>query len=78
MVEQALNVLTLHIFWKAKGLLVNRDASAEENPYQEKLVEQRDALLEKLLEYAIGTQSNTGDTVRRAVGLRVHLVGRVL
>ncbi|RXW15379.1 hypothetical protein EST38_g10469 [Candolleomyces aberdarensis] len=63
MVEQALNVLTLHIFWKAKGLLVNKDANAnaEENPYQEQLVQQRDSLLEKLQEYAIGTQSNTGE-----------------
>jgi cohesin complex subunit SA-1/2 len=67
MVEQALNVLTLHIFWKAKGLLVNKDVSSEENPYQEQLVQQRDSLLEKLQEYAIGTRSNTGEGVRRAV-----------
>lgn len=69
MVEQALNVLTLHIYWKAKGLLVikDKDAASEETPYQDLLVEQRDSLLEKLQEYAIGTQSNTGDGVRRAV-----------
>ncbi|KAF5323111.1 hypothetical protein D9611_009237 [Ephemerocybe angulata] len=66
MVEQALNVLTLHIYWKAKGLLVNKEPNSEENPYQDTLVEQRNALLEKLQEYAIGTQSNTGDSVRRA------------
>ena len=67
MVEQALNVLTLHIYWKAKGLLVNKDADEEDNPYREKLVNQRDSFLEKLQDYAIGTQSNTGDGVQRAV-----------
>lgn len=67
MVEQALNVLTLHIFWKAKGLLVNKEGISEDNPYQEQLVQQRASLLEKLQEYAIGTQSNTGEGVRRAV-----------
>jgi cohesin complex subunit SA-1/2 len=67
MVEQALNVLTLHVYWKAKGLLVNKDADEEDNPYREKLVNQRESLLEKLQDYAIGTQSNTGDGVQRAV-----------
>ncbi|KAJ3501848.1 hypothetical protein NMY22_g18781 [Coprinellus aureogranulatus] len=66
MVEQALNVLTLHIYWKAKGLLVNKDVDEEDNPFREKLVNQRTSLLEKLQEYAIGTQSNTGDGVQRA------------
>ncbi|EAU84056.2 cohesin subunit [Coprinopsis cinerea okayama7 len=66
MVEQALNVLTLHMYWKAKGLLVATDPNAEENPYKEVLQEQRESLIDKLKEYAVGNQSNTVDGVKRA------------
>ncbi|KAF9011840.1 hypothetical protein BDQ17DRAFT_1396897 [Cyathus striatus] len=66
MVEQALNVLRLHVLWKAKGLSVENDSSPEDIRFREVLVEQRDTLLEKLIEYAVGTQSNTVEGVRRA------------
>ncbi|KAF9559794.1 hypothetical protein CPC08DRAFT_666116 [Agrocybe pediades] len=66
MVEQALQVLTLHVFWKTKGLADHEDLTQEETRYKEVLVEQRDSLLEKLSEYAIGTESNTVEGVKRA------------
>ncbi|KAH9934133.1 uncharacterized protein B0H18DRAFT_1207681 [Fomitopsis serialis] len=67
MVDRALQVLTLHIIWKARNLTATEgDLLPEEQRFQEKLQEQRDALLEKLLEFAIGTQSNTAEGVRRA------------
>ncbi|TFK29563.1 hypothetical protein FA15DRAFT_632012 [Coprinopsis marcescibilis] len=65
MVEQALNVLTLHLFWKAKGLLVTRD-SPEDVRLREVLVEERESLIDKLKEYAVGSQSNTAEGVKRA------------
>ena len=67
MIEQALHVLTLHIIWKSKGLTVDNDPTPEEVRYKETLVEERDTLLEKLVEYAVGTQSNTVEGVKRAV-----------
>ena len=68
MVEQALSLLTLYIIWKARGLTNSDEPSPEEARLRDRLKECRDALLEKLLEFAIGTQSNTSDGVKRAVG----------
>jgi len=67
MIEQALNVLNLHIIWKARGLTSAIDPSADEIQYQESLKEQRESLIEKLVEYAVGTQSNTAEGVKRTV-----------
>ncbi|KAH9947828.1 hypothetical protein B0H21DRAFT_821509 [Amylocystis lapponica] len=67
MIDRALHLLTLHIMWKARGLnLADVGASAEDALFGEKLREQRETLLEKLLEFAVGTQSNTVEGVRRA------------
>lgn len=67
MIEQALNVLNLHIIWKARGLTSAADPSADEIQHRESLREQREYFLEKLIEYAVGTQSNTAEGVKRAV-----------
>ena len=67
MIERALHFLTLHIFWKTKGLTSDNDPTPEEIRYKEVLEEQRETLLEKLVEYAVGTQSNTVGGVKRAV-----------
>lgn len=67
MIEQALHVLMLHILWKTKGLTVGEEPTPEDIRYKEVLQEQREVLLEKLVEYAVGTQSNTVEGVKRAV-----------
>lgn len=67
MIEQALHVLMLHILWKTKGLTTDKEPTPEEIRYKEVLVEQRETFLEKLVEYAVGTQSNTVEGVKRAV-----------
>ena len=67
MVEQALHVLTLHIFWKAERFVHCTEQPATDVRLKDSLLRQRQALLEKLVEYAVGTQSNTADSVRRAV-----------
>jgi cohesin complex subunit SA-1/2 len=67
MVEQALNVLGLQIIWKAHGLTSETELLSEETLFREKLKEQRESLLDKLTEYAVGTQSNTVEGVKRAV-----------
>jgi cohesin complex subunit SA-1/2 len=64
MVDRALHLLTLHVIWKARNLV---HLATEEESYRETLREQRDSLVEKLVEYAIGTQSNTLLSVKRAV-----------
>ncbi|KIL63611.1 hypothetical protein M378DRAFT_107004 [Amanita muscaria Koide BX008] len=65
MVEQALQALTLHIMWKARGLTATEDPSPEESKYRVKLLDQRESLLEKLVEYAIGGRSNAVENVKR-------------
>ena len=69
MIDQALNLLSLYIMWKTRGLTSATDPSPEEIRFREKLKASRDVLLEKLLEFAVGTQSNTSEGVRRAVRL---------
>ncbi|KAK0498783.1 hypothetical protein EDD18DRAFT_1318874 [Armillaria luteobubalina] len=65
MIEQVLHLLTLHIIWKGKALTTDPSPSTEEVRHRENLVLQREVLLEKLTEYAIGTQSNTVEGVQR-------------
>ncbi|KAI0657496.1 hypothetical protein C8Q70DRAFT_919344 [Cubamyces menziesii] len=66
MVDRALQLLTLHIMWKARGLPAGAELTPEELQFRDKLKEERDSLLEKLVEFAVGTQSNTVEGVRRA------------
>ncbi|KAL4076765.1 hypothetical protein V8B97DRAFT_2084279 [Scleroderma yunnanense] len=66
MIEQGLHLLGLHIIWKARSLPDAKDTSSDSNKLRETLREQRDSLLEKLIEYAVGTQSNTAEGVKRA------------
>ncbi|KAF7439987.1 hypothetical protein PC9H_000324 [Pleurotus ostreatus] len=65
MVKQALRFLSFHIIWKAKELPTSAEPSPDEIQYKDKLSAQRESLLEKLTEYAIGTQSNTVESVKR-------------
>jgi cohesin complex subunit SA-1/2 len=70
MVEQALHVLSLHVIWKSKDMpriQPGKDFTADEQKYRDVLKQQRDSLVEKLFEFAIGTQSNTAEGVKRAV-----------
>lgn len=70
MVEQALHVLTLHIMWKSKDVprsQPGQQLTADEEKHGEVAKQQRDSLIEKLFEFAIGTQSNTAEGVKRAV-----------
>ena len=57
----------LHVLWKTKGLPTEDEPTPEEIRYKEALNEQRESLLEKLTEYAVETQSNTVEGVKRAV-----------
>ncbi|KAJ7628572.1 hypothetical protein FB45DRAFT_834497 [Roridomyces roridus] len=68
MITQALNLLTTHLMWKRKrmqSIEENAEPSSEEQRFLEKCTQQRDSLLEKLVEYAVGTQSNTAEAVTR-------------
>ncbi|KAH9974267.1 hypothetical protein BGW80DRAFT_1436857 [Lactifluus volemus] len=66
MIDQALNLLTLHVIWKAKRLPNDVPQSPDDGRLGESFREQREALLKRLVEYAVGSQSNTTDGVRRA------------
>lgn len=67
MVEQGLHLLGLHIIWKARSLPDVKDTSPDSNTFRQALRDQRDSLLEKLVDYVVGQQSNTGEAVKRAV-----------
>lgn len=62
--------------WKTRNLPDIKEATLDDKKYIETLREQRDSLLEKLVEYAVGTQSNTAEAVKRAVRL-VFLVSHL-
>ncbi|KAN0139259.1 hypothetical protein V8E53_002760 [Lactarius tabidus] len=67
MIDQALNVLTLHVIWKARRLPTEVQPSPDDTTrLRETFLEQRGTLLKRLVEYAVGSQSNTTDGVRRA------------
>ncbi|KAH9035024.1 hypothetical protein EDB85DRAFT_1945370 [Lactarius pseudohatsudake] len=66
MIDQALNVLTLHVIWKARRLPTEVQPSPDDTRLRESFLEQRETLLKRLVEYAVGSQSNTTDGVRRA------------
>ncbi|KAF5365253.1 hypothetical protein D9758_005390 [Tetrapyrgos nigripes] len=55
MVGEALQLLTLHIMWKSRHLTAEATPTPEEIKQRESLISQRDALLEKLIDYAVGT-----------------------
>lgn len=80
MIVQAMEMLTIHLAWKSKEFNImpdTPDPSPEDVRLQERIQEQRDSLLEKLLEYAVGTQSNTVECVARSV-CRFFLFSRFL
>ncbi|KAL0579193.1 cohesin complex subunit [Marasmius crinis-equi] len=69
MIEQAIQVLALHIIWKSRGLTSSADPTPEERKYQETFLSQRESLLERLTEFAVGTQevgNGVSDSVKRA------------
>lgn len=70
MVEQALQVLALHVIWKSKDMprvQPGKEFTPDEEKVRDVVKLQRDSLVEKLVEFAIGTQSNTAEGVKRAV-----------
>lgn len=68
MVEQGLHLLGLHIIWKARSLPDVKHTSPDSDMFRQTLREQRDSLIEKLVDYVVGQQSNTSEVVKRAVG----------
>ncbi|KAH9996308.1 hypothetical protein BJV77DRAFT_175068 [Russula vinacea] len=66
MIEQALSLLTLHIIWKARRLSAEVQPSPDDGRLGESFREQRESLLKRLVEYSVGSQSNTTEGVRKA------------
>jgi cohesin complex subunit SA-1/2 len=71
MIDRSLHLLTLHVIWKARNFMNGAIPPADEERFVESLREQRDILLEKLLEFAVGTQSNALQATKRAVRVLV-------
>ena len=67
MVSEALNLLAMHIIWKTKSLSSQGSRAPNDKKAAQTLLEQRTALVQKLIEFAVGTQSNTAEVVKRVV-----------
>jgi hypothetical protein len=64
----------LYIAWKARLLQTSPMAEAEKNAAYEELQTVRDALTERLTQFAVGTQSNTAEGVKQCVSFQSDLV----
>jgi cohesin complex subunit SA-1/2 len=62
MVEQSQQILTLHILWKGLPYMQQLGQTPDDVFFS-----QRGALLERLTEYAVGTQSNAVIGVKQVV-----------
>ena len=67
LIDRALQLLMLHIVWKARNLKSGAVPTANGSQFIDTLKEQRDALVEKLTEFSVGTQSNVLDAIKRSV-----------
>lgn len=67
MVSETLNLLTMHIIWKTKSLPSQETRTSDDKKAAQTLLEQRTALVQKLIEFAVGNQSNTTEAVKRVV-----------
>jgi len=67
MVSETLNLLAMHIIWKTKALPSQGSRTPDDKKAAQSLLEQRAALVQKLIEFAVGTQSNTAEAVKRVV-----------
>jgi len=67
MVSETLNLLAMHIIWKTKSLPPQGNRTPDDKKTAQTLLEQRTALVQKLIEFAVGTQSNTAEAVKRVV-----------
>ena len=73
MVSETLNLLTMHIIWKTKSLPPQGSRTPDYKKALQTLLEQRTALVQKSIEFAVGTQSNTAEAVKRVVSSTFHL-----
>jgi cohesin complex subunit SA-1/2 len=72
MVSEALNLLTMHIIWKAKSIPSRGSRMPDDKKVALDLLEQRTALVQKLVEFPVGTQSNTAESVKRVVSFTLN------
>ena len=73
MVSETLNLLTMHIIWKTKSLPPQGSHTPDHKKAAQTLLEQRTALVQKSIEFAVGTQSNTAEAVKRVVSYTLDL-----
>lgn len=67
MIEECLRLLTLHLAWKARHLTMDAEPNEEEAHFREMMEEQRAPVVEKLTEFAVGSDSRPCEGVKRAV-----------
>lgn len=67
MIEECLRLLTLHLAWKSRNLSLEPELTEDATKYKEVLEEQRNSVLEKVVEFAVGKDSKPCEGVKRAV-----------
>ncbi|KDN47581.1 hypothetical protein RSAG8_03371, partial [Rhizoctonia solani AG-8 WAC10335] len=66
MMNESLQLLVLYVAWKARHLQSSPMTEGEKDKAYEELKEVRDALAERLVQFSVGTQSNTAEGVKRS------------
>ncbi|KAG8818564.1 hypothetical protein FRC17_010784 [Serendipita sp. 399] len=77
LIEQAISILFSYILWKSHAVTAADTSSAEGHALQQALNQQRDPILENLIDYIIGEDSQVTQSVKRAAFMtviRLHLM----
>ncbi|CAE6429916.1 unnamed protein product [Rhizoctonia solani] len=66
MMNESLQLLVLYVAWKARHLQSIPLSDGDKSKAYEELKEIRDALAERLIQFSVGTQTNTAEGVKRS------------
>lgn len=74
MIEECLRLLTLHLAWKSRHLSLESELTEDAIKFKEVLEEQRNSVLEKVVELAVGKDSKPCEGVKRAVRISITTI----
>jgi cohesin complex subunit SA-1/2 len=66
MVQHALKFMLTHVIWKARRLLTE-ESDTPDASLRELVRDQQRVLVDQVTEFALGTRSNTGESVKQEV-----------
>jgi cohesin complex subunit SA-1/2 len=71
MIEQVITILCTYLLWKTRVVLADSTRpSAEDHALRQALKQQRDSIVDGLLDFVVGEDSQVTEFVKRAVSCR--------